>query len=111
MAVDFNIIGKRLKIARKQKAYTQEMLAEKMGVSVAYLSKIETGKLHINIERLTQICKLLDITEGEILNGVSHQSKQYLQTEFNDLLSQCSSQKQKLIYKLAKVICEEDSSI
>ena len=40
MAVDFNIIGKRLKMARKQKAYTQEMLAEKMGIDASILNHI-----------------------------------------------------------------------
>ncbi len=104
MAVDFSIIGKRIKDARKKKGFTQEKLVEKMGVSIAYLSKVETGRIHINLERLSQICGILDITEGEILNGVSNSSSKYLNDEFNELLRTCSSKKQKLIYNVAKVI-------
>lgn len=108
MAVDFSIIGKRIKTARRKKGLTQENLVEKMGVSIAYLSKVETGRIHINLERLSQICNILDITEGEILNGVSNNSSKYLNYEFNELLQNCSSKKQKLIYDIAKVIAEKD---
>lgn len=107
MAVDFSIIGKRIKEARKKKRLTQEQLVEKMGVSIAYLSKVETGKIHLNLERLSQICHFLDVSEGEILNGVSNHSEKYLHYEFYELLKQCSPKKQKLIYQIVKVIATE----
>ena len=107
MAVDFGIIGKRIKQTRKAKGYTQEQLAEKMNVSIAYLSKVETGKIHLNLERLSEICGLLEVTEGEILNGVSNHSAHYLQSEFNDLLNRCSPKDQKLIFHLAETIYQE----
>lgn len=107
MAVDFCIIGKRLKEARKKKGLTQEQLVEKMGVSIAYLSKIETGKIHINLERLSEICGILGVTEGEILNGVSSRSDKYLQSEFYELLKNCSPKKQKLAYRVLQVILED----
>ena len=108
MAVDFNIIGKRLKEARKKKGLTQDQLSEKMEVSIAYLSKVETGKIHINLERLSQICSLLDVTEGQILNGVSNHSDKYLHSEFNELLKKCSHKNQKLAYQILKVILNEN---
>lgn len=107
MAVDFSIIGKRLKEARKKKGLTQEQLSEKMGVSIAYLSKVETGKIHINLERLSEICSILDVTEGEILNGVSNHSEKYLHSEFNELLRKCSPKNQKLAYQILQVISKE----
>lgn len=107
MAVDFCIIGKRLKAARKKKGLTQEQLVEKMGVSIAYLSKVETGKIHINLERLSEVCSLLGVTEGEILNGVSNHSEKYLHSEFYDLLRKCSAKEQKLAYQILQVILNE----
>lgn len=108
MAVDFSIIGKRLKEARKKKGLTQEQLVEQIGVSIAYLSKIETGKIHINLERLSEICSILDVTEGEILNGVSSKSNKYLTSEFSEILSKCSPKQQKLAYKIILSISEEN---
>ena len=106
MALDFTIVGQRLRKARLVKEMTQENLAEKLDVSVAFLSRIERGLSHINLKRLSQICSILDVSEGYILNGTSSSSEQYLISEFNELLSNCSAEKQKLIYKIAKTIIE-----
>lgn len=106
MALDFAIVGQRLKNARINKEMTQEKLAEKLDVSVAFLSRIERGISHINLKRLSQICSILGVSEGYILNGASSSSEQYLISEFNDILSNCSAEKQKLIYEIAKTIIE-----
>lgn len=108
MALDYNIIGERLKKARIDKNMTQEKLAEQIDVSVAFLSRVERGTSHINLKRLTQICEILGVYEGSILNGVSSNSDNYLASEFNNILNSVSSDKQKLIYKIAKVISEEE---
>jgi len=104
MDLDYKIIGERLKKARLDKGITQEVLAEKLDVSVAFLSRIERGNFQINLKRLNQICSILNISEGTILNGASGTSKSYLNSEFNDLLKNCPPEKLKLIYEIAKVI-------
>ncbi len=108
MALDYNIIGERLKKARTEKKITQEKLSEQLGVSVAFLSRIERGSSHINLKRLAQVCEILGVSEGYILNGASSDSKNYLTSEFNNVLNNASPEKQKLIYKIAKVISEEE---
>ena len=50
MALDFAIIGQRLKKARLDKKMTQEDLAEQLDVSVAFLSRIERGLSHVNLK-------------------------------------------------------------
>ena len=71
MALDYSIIGERLKKARLAKNMTQENLAEQLDVSVAFLSRVERGHSHLNLNRLTQVCELLDVSEGYILSGSS----------------------------------------
>lgn len=107
MALDFTIIGQRLKKARIDKDMTQENLAEKLDISVAFLSRVERGLSHVNLKRLSQICNILGVSEGYILNGTASTSEQYLISEFNEILSSCSPEKQKLIYKIAKTIIED----
>ena len=107
MALDYNIIGERIKQARKNKKMTQDELSEKMGVSIAFLSRIERGTSQINLKRLSQICNILDVSEGEILNGVSSNSSSYLDSEFSKILKDCSSDQVKLIYDIAKVIASK----
>lgn len=108
MALDYKIIGERLKKARLEKKITQEQLAEQIDVSVAFLSRVERGSSHINLKRLTQICNILGISEGSILNGASEDSNEYLDADFKNILSKASPDKQKLIYKIAELIVNED---
>ncbi len=106
MALDYKIIGERIKKARLNKEFTQEQLAEKLEVSVAYLSRLETGSTHVNLKRLNQICEFLDVNEGYILNGSNNNSTLYLTNDFSELLKDCKPEKLKLIYNIAKVIIE-----
>lgn len=109
MAVDYNIIGSRLRQARLKAHLTQQEMAEKTNLSVAFISRVERGSSHINLKRLSEFCSILNISEGAILNGVSDDDDKYLYNEFNDLLKRCSPEKQKLIYKLSKVIAEDEN--
>lgn len=109
MALDYTIIGERLRMARTEKKLTQEKLAEKLDMSVAFLSRLERGNSFISLKRLNQICTILDVSEGYILNGVSSNSSNYLNKEFSDLLKNCPPEKTKLIYEIAKVIINTEN--
>ena len=106
MALDYTVIGQRIKQARLAKNLTQEDLAEQIDISVAFLSRVERGNSHINLKRLNQLCNLLDVSEGYLLNGASSNSQNYLDKEFADLIKSVSPEKQKLIYTIAKTIDE-----
>lgn len=108
MALDYNVIGTRIRQARLAKNMTQEELSEQIDISVAFLSRVETGNSRINLKRLNQICGILEVSEGYLLNGASSNSETYLDKEFSELLKKCSPDKQKLIYKLAKAIAENE---
>ena len=108
MALDYSIIGSRLKQARKKAGITQQELAEKANLSVAFISRIERGSSQINLKRLSEFCKILGVSEGSILNGVSDSSNDFLYVEFDYILKKCSPEKQKLIYSIAELISEFD---
>ena len=108
MALDYKLIGERLRKARLDKGYTQEKLAEIMNVSVAYLSRIETGTTHINLKRLNELSNILGVSEALILNGASENSKSYLNDELSSILRDCSPQDKELIYHIANVIIKKD---
>ena len=107
MSLNYSIIGVRLKQARINKKITQEKLAEELDVSVAYISRIERGSTAINLKRLSELCAILEVSEGEILSGAATESTSYLNSAFSDLLKNCPAEKIDLIYKVAKVIAED----
>ena len=108
MALDYSVIGQRLRKLRIDQNLTQEELAERLEVSIAFLSRIERGTSQINLRRLVQLCEILGVSEGFILNGTSDTSTTYLTDEFSTLLSSATPRGQKLIYNIAKVITTEE---
>lgn len=113
MALDYSVIGQRLRKLRIDKNLTQEELAERLEVSIAFLSRVERGTSQLNLRRLVQLCEILGVSEGFILNGSSDTSTHYLADEFSALLASTTPENQKLIYKIAKVIStdEEDEEL
>ncbi len=47
-----------LKKARKEKALDQKKVAELLGVSQSYISKVESGQLRIDVVQLKQFAKI-----------------------------------------------------
>ena len=54
-------LGKNLKHYRLDKSYTQEKLAEKIGVHPTYIGKLESGKNNPSIMLLYKISRALRI--------------------------------------------------
>ncbi|MDD3341680.1 MAG: helix-turn-helix domain-containing protein [Bacilli bacterium] len=61
--------GKFIATLRKEKKLTQEQLAEKLGVSSKSLSRWENGRCMPDFSLLDAICKELEISVSELLNG------------------------------------------
>ena len=62
-------IGKFIAKKRKEHNFTQEQLAERLGVSNKTISKWETGKCLPDYSIVESLCRSLDITMAELLDG------------------------------------------
>lgn len=62
-------MGKRISQRRRQLKMTQEILAEKMDVSIQMISYVETGKKAIRPENLAKMCEALQISSDYLLLG------------------------------------------
>lgn len=60
-------IGRRVAAARKQAGMTQELLAEKLNISVSAVSRLETGTGMVSIERLLNIARILNVGLQDLL--------------------------------------------
>lgn len=56
-----------LKVARIKKGLTQKKLAELVGVSVATINRIETGKQILKIDMLNKLANVLEVPVNELL--------------------------------------------
>ena len=67
--------GKFISKKRKEKNFTQEQLAEKLGVSNKTISKWETGKCMPDYGVVKSLCEELQITVAELLDGEEAEEK------------------------------------
>lgn len=88
--IDYAIIGKRIQAQRLAQHITQEKLAEKAGLSVVYLSKIENGRVYPTLETLSNICTELDTELSAILSNTEIARKDYANERVLELFNSCS---------------------
>lgn len=63
------MVGKNIKHFRENKNITQEELAEKLCVTRQAVSNWETGKTEPDVDTLTKIASVLDVTVEELIYG------------------------------------------
>lgn len=102
--IDYIMIGERIRESRKKAGITQQQIAEIMDVSIAYLSRIERGTSNINLQRLAQLSVVLNVPIEYLISGVVAEKRTYLHKEFQEIMLQCSPDKQRLIYNIAKIV-------
>jgi transcriptional regulator with XRE-family HTH domain len=64
-------VGHKIREIRETKKLSQESMAEALGLSVNGYGKIERNEVDINIERLQQIAKTLDIAPEDVLKDTN----------------------------------------
>ena len=57
-----------VKVWREYRGFTQQQLAEKAGISVPYLSQIETGKRKPSIRVLMKVSSILQVDVGDLIS-------------------------------------------
>ncbi len=60
-------LGKKIRLLRHQKGWSQEDVARQLDISIPAFSKIETGITDINISRLEQISALFNLSVVQLL--------------------------------------------
>ena len=88
--IDYTVIGKRIKSRRQKLNITQEKLADRVGISVVYLSKIENGRVYPTLETLSNICTELDTEISAILTNTEIARKDYANDRVLELFNACS---------------------
>ena len=64
-------MGQRIMVRRKTLHMTQEVLAEKLGVSTQMISNLELGKKAIRPENLAKVCEVLELSADFVLTGAN----------------------------------------
>ncbi|WP_026899332.1 helix-turn-helix domain-containing protein [Daejeonella oryzae] len=70
-------LGKKIRLLRHQKGWSQEDVAKRLDISIPAFSKIETGITDVNLSRLEQISTLFEMSVVQLLtfNDTEEQEK------------------------------------
>ena len=61
-------VGKNIRTLRHQRGWSQEDVANRLGISIPAFSKIETGVTDINLSRLEQIANIYEVNVVNLLS-------------------------------------------
>lgn len=100
MYYDLEMSGKRIRGLRDAKGYTQERLAEEIGMSQKTIAAIEKGKKGTTIDTLVAIAEVLESSLDYIVGGKT------TSIEIENLLSELSVDKQEMALKILKGVLE-----
>jgi transcriptional regulator with XRE-family HTH domain len=60
--------GKNLRLIRKSKGFTQENLANDMGIEISQISRIERGIINTSITTVKKISEVLKINPSQLFD-------------------------------------------
>ncbi len=69
IALDYEAMGKRVRLYRKQRKLTQADLAEAVGISTSFMGHIERGTRVASLETLLNLSETLGVTMDALVTG------------------------------------------
>lgn len=106
-AIDYKLIGQRIKAKRNELKITQDTLADSINMTTYYISKIENGKVTPTLDTLAHIAFHLNMDLSYLITGSSTLEKSYYINELNNICKKANKKQLDLIIKLAKAVLDE----
>ncbi len=105
--IDYKMIGARIKEKRKEAHMTQEQLAERLDVTVGYVSQLERGITKISLDKLAEISSVLDCDISFFVTGASIGNRNYLKSEFPEKFSLLTTEQKQYILGFIDVMLKK----
>lgn len=99
-----NALGKKIRLLRHQKGWSQEDVAKRLDISIPAFSKIETGITDVNLSRLNQISKLFGLSLVQLLSTTDFEEEKQIADEINELNKKLQLRETEVIELQKKVI-------
>ena len=87
---EYKSIGSRIKECRLARHMSQAQLADKSGLSLPHISKIEHGKVALKLPTFICITEALQVSADTLLRSNVPEVNAIYQNEFSDLLADCT---------------------
>jgi transcriptional regulator with XRE-family HTH domain len=104
MLLNFKRIGKRIQEIRELRRISQMELAERVDLSVPYISYIETAKKKASLTSLIGIANALEVTVDVLLNGNQDNDSTEYRYDLIYLIEDCNSYESRFIYEISSAV-------
>lgn len=104
MIIDYKAMGSRIQECRKNKKLTQEQMAEKLDISVSFISRVERGCVKVSLETLAKIATILEISPSYFIDGVVKVNDEYLKNELINATKSFDNKQMCLVLELIKAV-------
>ena len=85
---------------RKSKGFTQEQLAEKIGIEPPNISKLENGMHFPQPENIEKIAKVLDVDIQEMFTFELFSQKQIILKQLKEFIENANQKEIEFLYKI-----------
>lgn len=89
-------VGKRIRYFREKSSMSQNMLADKAGLSQSHLRRVELGESRITVDHLEMVCDALGITLKDFFDFGSQNQ------DFSSAISNLTSKQRQLLLEFLK---------
>lgn len=96
--------GKVIRKYRLQQGMKQEELEEKLGLSINYMSRIESGKSGLANNKLIKCMNILNITPNILYKEAITDNELQKQIEISEKISQMSSEKMDALLEIIEIL-------
>ncbi len=97
-------LGKKIRLLRHQKGWSQEDVAKRLDISIPAFSKIETGITDVNLSRLEQIATLFEMSVVQLLTFNDSEQQEKYTSEVETLTKRLQEREMEVIDLQKKVI-------
>ena len=104
MELDYYLIGQRIRKFRKAHFFSQEELAEIVGISTTHMSHIETGNTKLSLAVLVKLSIALEVNTDDILFDQPTANKSTLINRLSSILEKCSTQELSIILDVIQTL-------
>ncbi|MDB5014769.1 MAG: helix-turn-helix protein [Daejeonella sp.] len=97
-------LGKKIRLLRHQKSWSQEDVAKRLDISIPAFSKIETGITDVNLSRLEQISALFEMSVVQLLTFNDTEEQEKYTSDLEILTKRVQERESEVINLQKKVI-------
>ena len=100
--MDYYEIGQRIRKIRKAQGFSQEDLAEQIGISTTHMSHIETGNTKLSLSVLVALANALGVRTDDLLFEEQATTRSTMIESISQMLETCTTQQIKFMEDLIR---------